>query len=175
MDYPLVSCLMPTYNRREFIPRAIQCFLSQDYPNLELIILEDGPDSIKDLLPDDPRIKYTHSPADKHNHGTKMNICMERARGEYAIVFDDDDWYTSNRVSRQIVPMIGNPDLAVTGTSTLYYYKHGENKAYCYISPKAVGWLASIAIRKAEWERHRFDAIGAGADFNFQRKVPPAA
>ena len=39
---PLVSCIMPTYNRREFVPLAIRYFLRQDYANKELIIIDDG-------------------------------------------------------------------------------------------------------------------------------------
>src|SRR5208283_4083258 len=134
MDHPLVSCLTPTHNRREFFPRCVECFLSQDYPNLEWVILEDGPDSVKDLLPEDPRIKYTHQPSIKHNHGTKMNACMEAARGAFGIVFDDDDWYPANRVARQVAPMVENAALLLTGTSTLYYYRHGTEQAYRYTS-----------------------------------------
>ena len=176
MDYPLVSAVMPTCNRREFIPRAVRCFLSQDYPNLEWIILEDGGlDSIRDLLPDDPRIKYTHNPSVKYNHGTKCNICCEQATGEFIIVHDDDDFYPPNRVTRQIMPLIADRTLAVSGTSTLYYYRHGEQRAWRYTSPASVGWLASIAFRKDEWQRQKFDHIVSGADYNFIRKVPEGA
>jgi glycosyltransferase involved in cell wall biosynthesis len=55
---PLVSCIMPTANRRAFVPRAIQYFLRQDYPEKELVILDDGEDSVADLIPADPRIRY---------------------------------------------------------------------------------------------------------------------
>jgi glycosyltransferase involved in cell wall biosynthesis len=58
---PLVSCLMPTADRREFIPCAIRCFKNQDYENLELIILDDGEQEIRDLIPSDPRIRYIQS------------------------------------------------------------------------------------------------------------------
>jgi glycosyltransferase involved in cell wall biosynthesis len=55
---PLVSCIMPTYNRRAFVPRAIQYFLRQDYTNRELIIIDDGTDVISDLVPADECIRY---------------------------------------------------------------------------------------------------------------------
>jgi len=42
--WPLISCIMPTYNRRPFLPLALRCFLDQDYPNKELIIVDDGED-----------------------------------------------------------------------------------------------------------------------------------
>ena len=80
MDFPLVSCITPTYNRRHFSPRAVRCFLSQDYPNLEWVILDDGTDPIKDLLPDDPRIKY-HPIPPKLAPDLKMDHCFELSRG----------------------------------------------------------------------------------------------
>jgi len=45
---PKISCIMPTYNRREFIPQALKYFERQDYPNKELIIVDDGTDTIAD-------------------------------------------------------------------------------------------------------------------------------
>lgn len=172
-----VSALMPTYNRREFIPRAISCFLAQEYPadwSVELVVLDDGSDPVKDLLPDDPRIKYFRETTPQ-NHGIKMNRCCELASGEYLIVWDDDDFYIPTRLARQIQPMVNNQQIQITGTRTLYYYKHGEQKAWQYTSPQGIDWLASIAFRKSEWERQRFDMIKAGADYNFTRKVPKEA
>ena len=49
---------MPTYNRRPFVPHAIEYFLRQDYENKELIVVDDGTDSISDLIPHDDRIRY---------------------------------------------------------------------------------------------------------------------
>ena len=46
---PLVSCIMPTADRRRFVPQAIRNFLAQDYAERELVILDDGADSIADL------------------------------------------------------------------------------------------------------------------------------
>jgi glycosyltransferase involved in cell wall biosynthesis len=167
---PLVSALTPTHNRREFFPRAVRCFLSQDYPNLEWIILDDGPDPIKDLLPDDPRIKYFHE-LPKRNHGQKMNRCFELSQGEFGIVFDDDDWYPAHRISRQIQPMIDNPVIHLTGSSTIFYYQHGAQKAWRYSTPARVNWLASIAIRRSTWAATKFEEIAGGADYKFQLKL----
>src|SRR5207249_9398199 len=53
---PLVTCIMPTHNRRRFVPQAVRCFLRQDYPNLELLIVDDGSDQIADCVPESDRI-----------------------------------------------------------------------------------------------------------------------
>jgi glycosyltransferase involved in cell wall biosynthesis len=42
MKQRLVSCIMPTFNRRAFVPQAIRYFLRQDFEHKELIIVDDG-------------------------------------------------------------------------------------------------------------------------------------
>jgi hypothetical protein len=48
---------MPTYNRLGFVREAVRCFLRQDYPNLELVIVDDGTDPVEPLLPNDARLR----------------------------------------------------------------------------------------------------------------------
>ena len=71
LNLPHVSIITPTYNKKEFFKLAIHNFMSFDYPRdkLEWIILDDGDESIKDILPNDPRIKYYY-----YNKETKDQI-----------------------------------------------------------------------------------------------------
>jgi glycosyltransferase involved in cell wall biosynthesis len=170
MDSPLVSVITPTADRRQFWPQCLACFLSQDYPNLEWVIYDDG-ESIKDLLPLDSRIKYYHDPLRK-NHGQKMNRCMELAQGEYAIVWDDDDWYAPNRITRQIEPMTADPQIQVTGTSQLLYVLHGSQRVFHYKNMTNLAWIGAIAFRKSAWQTHRFHEKPHGADFDFLQQIP---
>jgi cellulose synthase/poly-beta-1,6-N-acetylglucosamine synthase-like glycosyltransferase len=50
--FPFVSVCTPTFNRRPFIPYMLDCFRNQDYPmdRMEWVIVDDGTDSIKDLI-----------------------------------------------------------------------------------------------------------------------------
>ena len=57
-EAPLVSCIMPTHNRRVLVPRAIEYFLRQDYALRELIVIDDGSDPVEDLMPADRCIHY---------------------------------------------------------------------------------------------------------------------
>jgi glycosyltransferase involved in cell wall biosynthesis len=168
---------MPTRNRCGFIPRAIRCFQAQQYPAdwvVELLILDDSTEPVKPLLPDDPRIKYTWQ-SNVYNHGIKLNQCIELASGAFLLVWDDDDVYSTDRLARQIQPMIDRQQVQMTGTSTLYYYRKDMQKAWQYTSPKSIGWLGAIAFRKSVWEQNKFDHIVAGADYNLQRKLPAEA
>ena len=59
-ELPLVSLCTPTFNRRRYIPLAIRCIELQTYPKdkMEWIIIDDGTDSIEDLVKDIPQVKY---------------------------------------------------------------------------------------------------------------------
>ncbi len=72
---PLVSCIMPTADRRRFVPQAIRRFLGQDYPSRELVVLDDGADPVADLIPDDPKIRYIRIAAGR-SLGEKCNLAL---------------------------------------------------------------------------------------------------
>src|SRR5512137_1714402 len=83
----IVSCIMPTCNRRKFVPRAIQYFLRQDYPFRELIVVDDGTDGVRDLIPGDGRIRYIRI-GKKLTIGAKRNLACEQAVGEIILHWD---------------------------------------------------------------------------------------
>lgn len=173
-EYPLVSCITPTYNRRTFFSRSIKCFLAYDYPNLEWLILDDGQDPIQNLLPNDPRIKYFYE-LPKQCHAMKMNRCCELAHGEFFIVHDDDDWYAPDRVRAQVEPLIADPTKQVSGLSEFFYYVHGERRAYRYRA-NMVPWMGAIALRRSTWEALKFDSDPRpGADNRLLQKIPRSA
>lgn len=108
---PLVSCIMPTRNRRTFMQQALAYFDRQDYPNKELIIVDDGTDKVEDLVSHHPAVQYVALPR-QASIGTKRNIACRLARGAIIAHWDDDDWYAPYRLSYQIEPLLaGQSDL----------------------------------------------------------------
>ena len=108
---PLVSCVMPTFDRREFVPQAVKYFLAQDYPNRELIVVDDGPAASGDLLPADERVTYVRLNR-RATIGAKRNLACEVARGEVIIQWDDDDWYGPARLRHQVDDLVdGRADM----------------------------------------------------------------
>jgi glycosyltransferase involved in cell wall biosynthesis len=165
---PLASCIMPTYNRRDFIPQALRCFTGQDYPNLELIILDDGTDPVADCLPDDARIRYVRLDR-KLTIGAKRNLACTQARGQFIVHWDDDDWYPSWRVRVQLQALIER-DAELCGTSRLLYYDAAADRAWEYAyGARGAAWVAgnTLAYRKSFWERHKFPDIQIGEDSRF--------
>lgn len=81
-----VSCIMPTFNRRRFIPQAINYFLRQDYASKELIVVDDGTEVVKDLIPRDDRIQYIRL-EERLTVGAKRNLACGLARGDIIFHF----------------------------------------------------------------------------------------
>jgi hypothetical protein len=63
-----------------------------------LIIVDDGADSISDLVPKDERIRYRRLPQ-RLSMGAKHNMACEIANGEVIVHWDDDDWNAERRLS----------------------------------------------------------------------------
>jgi glycosyltransferase involved in cell wall biosynthesis len=172
-DAPLVSCIMPTYNRREWIGRSIRCFLEQDYAERELIVIDDGTDAIGDLFPPDSRIHY-HRVDRRLTIGAKRNLACERAGGALIAHWDDDDWYPSWRLSRQ-VHAIEQSSADLCGTSRLYYLDCANQAAYLYSYSNGRAWVAgnTLLFRKSFWNKCRFPDLQVGEDSRFVWAAAP--
>jgi len=170
-ELPLVSCIMPTANRRSFIAEAITSFERQDYPNLELLIVDDGTEPIVDLIPPDPRIRYLRLPY-KLNLGAKRNYACEQARGTYIAHWDDDDWHAPDRIRRQMMALLGSKCLIV-GTATIYYRHRDLPQAFRYTyRGRDRAYMGAPIYSRAVWERIRFEEIGVGEDVRFIGRIP---
>jgi glycosyltransferase involved in cell wall biosynthesis len=164
----LVSCIMPTRNRPLFAGQAISYFLRQDYPQRELIILDDGDEPIADLIPCDERIRYVRL-SRRQSVGAKRNLACEASRGEWIVHWDDDDWMAANRLSLQVSRVLKD-GAHVCGTTDVLYYRPDAGQAWLYRYPvEARPWLAgcTLVYRRSVWERHRFAEIDAGEDTKF--------
>ncbi len=134
-SWPLVSCIMPTYERRRYVPQALQSFLQQDYPNRELIIVDDGKDAIGDLVERLPNVRYFH--VARTSIGAKRNLACKHAAGEIIAHWDDDDWYSPDRLRYQVMPILaGKADLT------------GLENAFVLALPRGEFWTTAPALHK---------------------------
>jgi glycosyltransferase involved in cell wall biosynthesis len=171
---PMVTCIMPTADRRRHIPQAIRCYLAQDYPNRELLILDDGTDRIEDLVPDRPDVRYVGLDAPLVL-GAKRNLACRLAVGDMICHWDDDDWSASDRVSSAVAAM-DRMDLEVCGSRSLLYFSPSENRAWRYAYPaEAFKWVAgnTLCYRREAWMRSNFPEIRVGEDSAFTRSHRP--
>ena len=165
---PLVSCIMPTCDRRSFVPQSVRYFLRQDYPATELVVVDDGPEPVRDLLPADPRIIY-HRLETKAVLGTKRNLACDLARGSVILHWDDDDWASPRRVSVQVAALT-QQEADICGVGSLLYYNPAHSSAWRFTWPgDQRGWAAgaSLCFAKELWSRSPFPEIAMGEDNRF--------
>jgi glycosyltransferase involved in cell wall biosynthesis len=170
----LVSCIMPTCDRRSFVPRAIDQFLRQDYPHRELVIVDDGVDCIRDLVPDDPRIRYLRLEG-RHRLGAKRNLACAEARGDVIAHWDDDDWMAPWRLTYQVGELLRRGADAC-GLDRLFFFDPKADRAWQYAYPAGNrGWAAgaTLCYTRALWERNRFPEIDIGEDNRFLAQARP--
>ena len=164
---------MPTRNRRRFVGQAIWYFLRQDYPNRELVIVDDGEDAINDLVPDDARIRYVRLP-EVRSVGAKRNVACQLSQGELICHWDDDDWMAPNRVRRQVAALADH-GAEVCGTGELLHYRLQAGEAWLYTSLPGdhLNLLGpTLMYRRASWEAHPFPDCQVGEDTGFVRQFP---
>lgn len=164
---PLASCIMPTCDRVELAAQAVQLFLRQDYPERELIVMDDGVRPVEPHLPRDPRVRLVRLPA-KKCIGAKRNLACAAARGDVILHWDDDDWYPPDRVRRQVEVFAAGTSV-LCGTSILFYCDPAAGRAWRYRYGGGRPWVAgnTLAYRKSWWAAHPFPEIQVGEDTRF--------
>ena len=99
---PLVSVVIPFYNRVDWLGEAIESVLNQTYDNFEIIVVNDGSTEKMDdfLYKYGDKIIYRY----KENGGaaTARNLALEIATGDYIAFLDSDDIWLSNKTEKQI-------------------------------------------------------------------------
>lgn len=109
---PLVSIIIPTYNRAHLIGETLDSVLAQTYQNWECIVVDDGSTDDTDAVMQkycdkDSRFKYFHRP-DEHLPGGNgaRNFGFKMSQGEYVNWFDSDDLMHKNKLQIQIELLI---------------------------------------------------------------------
>jgi glycosyltransferase involved in cell wall biosynthesis len=165
---PLVTCMMPTADRRLFVAQAVAYFLVQDYPQKELLIVDDGVDSVADLAPENAAVRYFRLEKPQ-SVGAKRNIAAQQAGGEILVHWDDDDWSAPRRLSYQVEQLrVAQADIC--GLDRIWFYAPDEQRAWEYVYPRGERpWVygASLAYTRVFWEKHRFPEINVGEDARF--------
>lgn len=172
MEQPLVSCIMPTANRQKYIPFAVDYFLQQDYQHAELVIIDDGKESIAPLLPQIPNIRYFYIPP-LGTIGAKRNYACKKAQGEIIVHWDDDDWYAYDWITQQVNFLLTS-GADICGIKHIHHYSaimqtfwqgDAENRNNPNSKPFLAG--ATMVYRKSFWQQHPFKDLQKGEDEGF--------
>lgn len=136
MESPLVTVIVTTYNYAHTVGTAIDSALGQDYPNLEVVVVDnastdDTPQLVERYLAD-PRFRYVRNPANigmvpNHNKG------LREARGSYVVFLSADDLLMPHHISRSFAYLREHPDIDV-----LYASSYFINEAGAFIGVRAM-------------------------------------
>lgn len=103
-ELPMVSIVIPVFNGGDYLVEAIESALGQDYPNTEIVVVNDGSSdegvTERIALSYGDKIRYIS----KLNGGvaSALNVGLKAMRGEYFSWLSHDDLYEANKISRQI-------------------------------------------------------------------------
>ena len=113
---PLVSVIIPTYNSKAFIPSSVGSAINQTYPNIEILIIDDGStdntEEIVEQLPGSVRyIRQANSgPSAARNRGIRESC------GKYIAFLDVDDAWKASKVAEQVHLFENSDDLSIVAT-----------------------------------------------------------
>jgi len=114
---PLVSVIIPNFNRQAELQRAVDSVLAQDYRPLEVVVVDDASTRPIELaVPAAERalVRWVH--LERNSGGaTARNAGIDAARGEVVAFLDSDDVWVADKLSRQVAAYLadGAPDDAV--------------------------------------------------------------
>jgi glycosyltransferase involved in cell wall biosynthesis len=162
-NFPFVTVVTPTYNRRRFIPYLIQLYKQQTYPlrRMEWIILDDGQDKVGDLFATAsltiPNIRYIPL-EEKLTIGAKRNRLNDEAKGEIIVAMDDDDYYPPERVYSCVKAFKQFPSIELAGSTEIYMY-YTDIKAIYKLGPYNPNHATNgtMAWRSSYAKTHRYD------------------
>ena len=151
-----ISVIIPVYNRREIVLKAIYSVLGQTYPPKELLIVDDGSsDRLKYAVDgiNDDRIKYIH----QENKGVSAarNVGVISSGCQWLAFLDSDDHWLPEKLEKQVEFHRNNPDVMISQTAEVWIkngkpinpkkyhekpsgYIFSESLARCLITPSAV-------------------------------------
>lgn len=137
LETPLVAIILPTFNRKGIVDRAIQSVINQTYPHWELHIVDDGStdDTWMDLLSKLPRWKGELSSFGRNKKSIQVhqtehrgvsgarNFGIERAEGEWMAFIDSDDEWFPEKLFKQLEFHKLNPTFLFSQTKEVWNKK----------------------------------------------------
>jgi len=188
-EQPLVSIIIPTYNRAHLIGETLDSILAQTYQNWECLVIDDGSEDDTDEVLNkyckkEGRFYYFKRPSSKPKGANACrNMGLEQAKGAYVIFFDSDDLMTPDHVAVKVEGVQkANADYAITRTAYFnapnksldHYYTFGKVKLtpHNYILQK-INWLTlDICVKQSVISTIRFnETLQSGQEYNFFSKL----
>lgn len=155
MTPPLVTTVIPSYNHAQYIEQSMQSVLDQDYPNIQLIVVDDGSKDeshtvIRNFAERNPLVEII---LNNENRGQSavFNQAIAIAKGEFIQLLPSDDWYLPQKTRLQVEKFLtSSQDVGVIyGRGARFYEDTGETKLSA--EPVYRGWVAENFITDGQF------------------------
>lgn len=157
---PLVSVVVPVYNMEAFLPETLDSILASDYPNFEVVVVDDGSKDASyriacDYAKKDQRVRAYTQP----NGGAcaARNQAVRLAKGEFILPVDADNLIEPGLIADSVKEILKDPSVKVVAPRADFF---GERTGEWKLPPFSLHLLARKNImdtcalyRKVEWER----------------------
>ncbi len=161
----MVSVIIPTFNRRDYITIAIDSVLAQTFKGYEIVVVDDGSsDDTKEVLkPYQEAIRYFY----QENRGISgaRNRGIRESRGEYIALLDSDDYWLPEKLERQVDRIREEPECGMVATRCSSIAPDGTFRKKN--RPGKSGWILNdifkanfIRTSSALITRKCFDTVG---------------
>jgi glycosyltransferase involved in cell wall biosynthesis len=147
-ETPLVSVVIPTYNKAQTIEATVKSVLRQTYPSVEIILVDNGStDSTREIISGLAKSVVglrVINPAENLGPSNARNIGIRDSSGRYIFLLDGDDLFHPNKIELQVAFMQANPDYALSVTSYLTCASDRSNLRHIKfksIKSQISGWM----------------------------------
>jgi glycosyltransferase involved in cell wall biosynthesis len=148
---PLLTVIVPSYNVEKYVDKCISSIVGQTYPNLEILLIDDGSTDNTGMLCDtwqerDSRIRVIHKQNEGLPYARKTGI--ENSTAEYVTFVDSDDWIDTNMYADMMTALLStNSDIADCDMCLVYddgRMEHRVNERHTTI--KTMGRVESVIM-----------------------------
>ena len=148
---PLVSVIIPTYNRAYLLPKAVESVLSQTFKDIELIVIDDAstdytPELIRRYIEKSSIPIFYWKNKERLGPAASRNIGIKLAKGKFIAFLDSDDWFLPAKLEKQVEFFWKNPSYYLVQTEERWY-KQGRRIFPKKIHRKAKGYFFHRAVR----------------------------
>jgi glycosyltransferase involved in cell wall biosynthesis len=126
---PLVSVVIPAYNRVNYIEQTIDSVLDQTYPEVQLIVIDDGSTdgTYEKIKAYGNRLELlTHPDHCNKGQSASINLGLRQTRGTYIAILDSDDYWAPEKLDVQVNFLEKNPDIGLVYTNGYAVNADGE-------------------------------------------------
>jgi glycosyltransferase involved in cell wall biosynthesis len=168
MSHPLVSVIIPPYNRADIVVEAVRSALEQDYPAMEVVVVDDGSTDNTEgrlaLFLKNREIIYVKQ-AENRGVAAARNLGLQHSHGDYVIFLDSDDLLLPGRIETHTAYLDSHRDTNFTYSDCWkdignMCVLHGTVEDAKEKHPLPLPSLLHVPLMTATFRRHVVDALG---------------